>query len=60
MGAITQPCYDKACSKERCQLVLENVKAGVEEEQINKVVSMWQTRCLDKMEGNSVEENLMV
>jgi len=35
------------------------VQAGVEEEQINEVLNMWQTRCLDKMEGNTAEEDLM-
>lgn len=57
LGAILQPCLDKAHGRDRCQLVLYEVQAGIEEEQTSRMVGMQQrgawTRWEDALEKRS-------
>lgn len=42
LGAFPQPRYEKAHGKDRHQLGLKEVRAGVEEEKTNRMVGMQQ------------------
>lgn len=42
LGAMSQPRYDKAQGMDRCQLVLEEVRARIDEERTSRMVGMWQ------------------
>ncbi|XP_075904972.1 uncharacterized protein LOC142903304 [Nelusetta ayraudi] len=54
LGAFPQPCYEKAHGKDKRQLVLREVRAGVEEERTSRMVAMQQqgawTRWEDALE----------
>ncbi|KAM9391469.1 uncharacterized protein KZ484_002947 [Pholidichthys leucotaenia] len=50
IGAITQPQYDNVHGKERCQMVLNEVGAGVEEERTTKMVAMRQQSAWTRWE----------
>ena len=51
MGAIPQPRYDRAQGKERRDLVLEEVRAGVEDARTSRMVSMRQQGASTRWEG---------
>lgn len=42
MGVIPQPLYAEARGKDRCHLVLEEVRSGLEEVRISSMVSLHQ------------------
>ncbi|XP_054628013.1 uncharacterized protein LOC129179159 [Dunckerocampus dactyliophorus] len=51
LGAIPQPCYEKAHGKDKRELVLKEVRAGVEEERTSRMVGMQQQGAWTKWEG---------
>lgn len=51
LGAIPQPLYDRAQGKERQDLVLEEVRAGVEDVRINRMMSLQQQGTSTRWEG---------
>ena len=51
LGAIPQPRYDRAQGKERRDLVLEEVRAGVEDVRTSRMVSMRQQGASSRWEG---------
>ncbi|KAK0135126.1 hypothetical protein N1851_029059 [Merluccius polli] len=51
LGAIPQPRYDRAQGKERGDLVLEEVRAGVEDVRTSRMVSMRQQGASTRWEG---------
>lgn len=51
MGSHPQPSYEKAQGKDKRQLVLEEVQAGVEEERTSKMVGMQQQEAWTSWEG---------
>ncbi|KAL0194102.1 hypothetical protein M9458_012398, partial [Cirrhinus mrigala] len=40
LGIFPKPRYDRAQGKEKCQLIQDEIRAEVEEEHYNKMVSM--------------------
>lgn len=51
LGAIPQPLYDRAQGKERQDLVLEEVQAGVEDVRISRMMSLQQQGTSTRWEG---------
>lgn len=51
LGAIPQPCYRKARGKDKRQLVLKEVRAGMEEERTGRMVGMQQQGAWTRWEG---------
>lgn len=51
MMAIAQHHFDKTHGRDRCQLVLEEEQAGVEEERTCRMVGMWQLGVWTRWEG---------
>lgn len=51
LGAIPQPLYDRAQGKERQDLILEEVRAGVEDVRISRMMSLQQQGTSTRWEG---------
>ncbi|XP_061571176.1 uncharacterized protein LOC133424524 [Cololabis saira] len=51
LGAIPQPRYEKVRGKDKRQLVLKEVRAGVEEERTSRMVGMQQQGAWTRWEG---------
>ena len=51
LGTLPQPLFEKAQGKEKRQLILEEVRLGIEEERASKMVGMQQQGACTKWEG---------
>lgn len=51
LEAFPQPSYEKVHGKDKCQLVLKEVRARVEEQQTSKMVGKQQQEALMKWGG---------
>lgn len=51
MMAIAQRHFDKTHGRDRCQLVLEEERAGVEEERTRRTAGMWQLGVWTRWDG---------